>query len=134
VAVSTADGYGLGPVTEYAVTEADIARAFAVVEVTPSTTGTRPLPNYPNPFNPETWLPFELFDAADVAITIYDARGRVVRTLSLGRRPAGFHVTRRDAAHWDGRNERGEAVSSGVYYYEWVAGETRRVRRMVVAR
>ncbi len=75
------------------------------------------LQNYPNPFNPETWLPYQLADAAKVTIQIYDSSGRVVRTLDLGLKPAGFYTRRFTAAYWDGRNGTGERVASGVYFY-----------------
>ncbi|MAF09778.1 hypothetical protein CMK11_04940 [Candidatus Poribacteria bacterium] len=92
----------------------------------------RLMANYPNPFNPETWIPFELADAADVTIRIYGLGGDFVRALELGPRPIGEHVGRGRAAHWDGRNARGEAVASGVYVYELTAGDYHAVRRMVV--
>ncbi|MEO2003315.1 MAG: FlgD immunoglobulin-like domain containing protein, partial [Candidatus Poribacteria bacterium] len=74
----------------------------------------RAMANYPNPFNPETWIPFELGEQAQVVIRIYDLAGRRVRTLDLGTLPTGEYTTNSDAAHWDGKNERGEAVTSGV--------------------
>ncbi|MAF12491.1 hypothetical protein CMK11_18755 [Candidatus Poribacteria bacterium] len=88
--------------------------------------------NYPNPFNPETWIPFELAEDADVTVRIYGLDGTVVRTLDLGYRPQGEYVARASAAYWDGRNDIGERVASGVYVYELVAGDRRAVRRMVV--
>jgi len=93
---------------------------------------TRLLPNYPNPFNPETWIPFDLAEAADVIIRIYDARGIPVRTLKLGRRSAQAYHTRDEAAYWNGTNDVGEPVTSGVYVYELRVGEHREMRRMVV--
>ena len=92
----------------------------------------RLLPNYPNPFNPETWIPFELAADARVTIGIYDLLGGRVRTLDVGARPMGEHRSRDKAAYWDGRNARGERVASGVHVYELTAGDTRAVRRMVV--
>ncbi len=93
---------------------------------------TRLLPNYPNPFNPETWMPFELTEAADVTVHIYGEDGAVVRSLDLGRRAEGYHTGAADAAYWDGRNELGEQVASGVYVYEMRAGEHRALRRMAL--
>jgi hypothetical protein len=75
------------------------------------------LPNFPNPFNPETWIPFSLAETADVVVDIYDARGARVRGLELGSRPAGAYTSRDTAAYWDGRNAAEEVVGSGVYYY-----------------
>jgi hypothetical protein len=92
------------------------------------------LPNYPNPFNPETWFPYRLAKSSDVAITIYDALGRVVRRLDLGDRPAGVYESRSRAAYWDGRNAAGEAVSSGTYIVELRAGRYGAIRRLLVAR
>ncbi len=88
--------------------------------------------NFPNPFNPDTWIPFELADPSDVAIHIYDGRGRAVRVLRLGRRAPGVYRTQATAAHWDGRNEAGSPVSSGSYVYEIRAGSYRATRRMIV--
>ena len=90
------------------------------------------LPNYPNPFNPETWIPFDLSEAADVTVRVYDIRGREVRRLALGYVDAGAYRSRSDAVHWDGRNEIGESVASGVYLYELRAGKFVEARRMVI--
>ncbi|MBT3265515.1 T9SS type A sorting domain-containing protein [Candidatus Poribacteria bacterium] len=95
-------------------------------------TRTAVFPNYPNPFNPDTWIPFSLAEASDVVIRIYDVTGRFVRDLRLGHRAPGiYHATGR-AAHWDGRNSDGEPVASGVYIYEIEAGTTRSKRKMAV--
>jgi len=95
-------------------------------------TRTRLLANYPNPFNPETWIPFELTQASDVAVRIYDSAGSLVRSFDLGHRAAGYYSSRADAAYWDGRNASGEAVASGVYVYELRAGDYHAIRRMLV--
>ena len=76
------------------------------------------LQNYPNPFNPETWIPYQLSEAAYVTITIYDAQGHIVRSLDLGQKAAGFYHNRSRAAYWDGRNEHSEQVASGLYFYQ----------------
>ena len=88
------------------------------------------LVNFPNPFNPETWIPYQLSELAHVDIQIHDASGRQVRTLNLGVNPAGDYFSRSQAAYWDGRNDAGEAVSSGLYFYTLEAGESRSTRRM----
>ena len=88
------------------------------------------LPNFPNPFNPETWIPYRLSELANVNIRIHDASGRQVRTLNLGTKPAGDYLSRSEAAYWDGRNDAGEAVSSGLYFYTLQAGGSRSTRRM----
>ena len=90
------------------------------------------LPNYPNPFNPETWIPYQLSEAADVKLTIYDLNGRVVRDLDLGHQRAGMYHTRSRAAFWDGRNAQGEPVASGVYFYRLKAGEFAATRKMLI--
>ena len=90
------------------------------------------LPNYPNPFNPETWIPYQLAEPADVTLTIYDIQGRVVRTLDFGHQRAGMYHGRSRAAHWDGRNAQGESVASGVYFYTLTAGEFTATRKMLI--
>ena len=90
------------------------------------------LANYPNPFNPETWIPFELAEEADVTIRIYGLDGQHIRTLDLGRYGQGSYTDRDQAAHWDGRNEYGEQVASSMYVYELRAGTYRAMRRMVI--
>ncbi len=90
------------------------------------------LPNYPNPFNPETWIPFDLSEESRVAVTIYNAAGQTVRVLQLGELPAGTYRSRGKAAHWDGRNALGEPAASGVYYVRIEAGSFTALRRMVV--
>ena len=90
------------------------------------------LPNYPNPFNPETWIPYQLAAAADVTLTIYDVKGIAVRRLVLGHKPAGFYQSRARAAHWDGRNALGEKVASGLYFYTFTAGDFTATGRMLI--
>ena len=90
------------------------------------------LSNYPNPFNPETWIPYQLATAAAVTVTIYDAEGGVVRTLELGHRAAGLYKSRSHAAYWDGRNDRGKPVASGVYFYQLTTGDFSETRKMVI--
>ena len=90
------------------------------------------LPNYPNPFNPETWIPFQLAKPSEVTITIYDVRGRVVRVLNLGHQAAGMYTSRSRAIHWDGRNHFGEKVAAGVYFYMLKAGDFSATRKMLI--
>ena len=90
------------------------------------------LSNYPNPFNPETWIPYQLAKPADVTLTIYDIQGRVVRNLDLGHQRAGMYHTRSRAAYWDGRNAQGEPVASGVYFYTLSAGDFTATRKMLI--
>ena len=92
------------------------------------------LPNYPNPFNPETWIPYRLAQEAEVAITIYDTKGTLVHRLALGNQAAGYYAERGKAAYWDGRNEDGETVASGIYIYQFRAGDYAASRRMVIVK
>ena len=94
---------------------------------------THLLPNYPNPFNPETWIPYQLAETADVTLTIYAADGRLIRTLALGHQSAGIYQSKSCAAYWDGRNELGEPVASGIYFYTLrVSGEFTATRKMLI--
>ena len=90
------------------------------------------LPNYPNPFNPETWIPYHLAEPADVTLTIYAVNGQVVRRLDLGYQAAGFYRSRARAAYWDGRNAVGERVASGLYFYTLTAGEFAATRKLLI--
>ena len=102
----------------------------ASAAVIPETTAL--LPNFPNPFNPETWFPYQLSKGAEVTLTIYDMRGIVVRELTLGYQPAGIYHNRARAAQWDGRNAFGEPVASGVYFYTLAAGEFEATGKMLI--
>ncbi|MBC8230126.1 T9SS type A sorting domain-containing protein [bacterium] len=88
--------------------------------------------NYPNPFNPETWLPYNLAKDADVIVKIYNVSGQLIRTLDLAHKDAGFYLSKDKAAHWDGRDNLGERVASGIYFYTLKAGDFRATRRMLI--
>ena len=90
------------------------------------------LHNYPNPFNPETWIPYHLAEPADVTIRIYATSGVLVQTLALGYQPAGIYQYRSRAAYWDGKNTVGESVASGVYFYTFTAGDFTATRKMLI--
>ena len=90
------------------------------------------LPNYPNPFNPETWIPYQLAKPANVKIFIYAANGQLVRTVDLGHQAVGIYVSQSRAASWDGRNAQGEPVASGVYFYTLTAGDFSATRKMLI--
>jgi len=92
------------------------------------------LQNYPNPFNPETWIPYKLRKPSEVVVRIYDAQGKLVSTLDLGQRVAGFYLGRSRSAHWGGRNDAGEKVASGVYFYQIKAGDFSATRRMLIVK
>ena len=93
------------------------------VTLRPLSKVTQLLQNYPNPFNPETWIPFELNQDSDVSLTIYDTVGRQIQRMDLGFQPAGAYLQRDHAIYWDGRNQSGEMVSSGVYFYTVYFGD-----------
>ena len=88
--------------------------------------------NYPNPFNPETWIPYQLAEAAEVSVHIYDATGALVRILALGPQVAGIYQEKSRAVYWDGRNEIGESVASGLYFYTLTAGDFTATRKMLI--
>ncbi len=93
---------------------------------------TELLANYPNPFNPETWIPYRLAEDAFVTLTIYDLNGHLARTLDVGHRIAAAYESRSKAIYWDGRNDLGEPVASGIYFYTLTAGDFSATRRMVI--
>ena len=88
--------------------------------------------NFPNPFNPETWIPYQLEKSADVVLQIYDTSGGIVRTIDLGFKSQGFYMTRSTAAYWDGRNNLGEQVASGVYFYSLQTADFSATRKMLI--
>ena len=90
------------------------------------------LANYPNPFNPETWIPYQLAAPSNVSIAIYDARGTIVRHLDLGHQREGYYTSRSRAAYWDGRNDFGERVASGIYFYQFQADNRSLLRKMLI--
>ncbi|RKU07854.1 hypothetical protein C6501_17215, partial [Candidatus Poribacteria bacterium] len=90
------------------------------------------LANYPNPFNPETWIPYQLSESTDVTLTIYAVDGQIVRRLALGHQAAGIYQSKSRAAYWDGRNAVGEPVASGVYFYTLTAGDFSATRKMLI--
>ena len=117
------------------VTDATSRQGILILEqllaiLTPKATAL--LPNYPNPFNPETWIPYQLAEPADVMVTIYAVDGTLVRTLSLGHKPIGIYQSRTRAAYWDGKNRLGEPVASGVYFYTLTAGDFTATRQMLI--
>ena len=112
----------------------DVLSAFLVLltEMAEIPETTALLPNYPNPFNPETWIPYHLATDAEVILTIHDVHSGVVRELTLGHQPAGVYESRGRAAYWDGKNQLGESVASGVYFYTLKVGEFTATRKMLI--
>ena len=117
------------------VTTMDIRNAFLslqlnVGDVQPQ--DTLLAQNFPNPFNPETWIPYQLSKATEVKIDIYDISGHLVRSLDLGWKPLGSYMTPSGAAYWDGKNAVGERVASGIYFYTLQTSDFAATRRMVI--
>ena len=117
------------------LTGAIYGRGFMVLSqllavLTPTETAV--LPNYPNPFNPETWIPYQLSSSADVTVHIYAINGSLARTLALGHQAAGIYQSRGRAVYWDGKNELGEPVASGVYFYTLTAGDFTATRKLLI--
>ena len=94
----------------------------------------RLMQNYPNPFNPDTWIPYELLTDATVIIRIYDVNGHLVRHLDLGKQKAGIYVYKEQAAYWDGTDQTGQSVSSGLYFYTLEAGDFQAAKRMIIVK
>ena len=125
------------PLTEakpHLITSTHINHALLTTHFSALPKRTRLLQNYPNPFNPETWLPYQLASAAEVTINIYDIRGRLIRHLNLGQKPAGLYLNRENAAYWDGRSETSELVSSGLYFYQLRANDYLAAKRMAIVK
>ena len=118
----------------YQVTPEDLADAvlFIRLDGIGSPKRTQLLQNYPNPFNPETWIPYHLTHDAAVQLTIYDTKGELVRQFDLGHQLAGYYTDRTKAAYWNGRNQFGETVGSGLYFYQLQAGDYSQTRKLVI--
>ena len=135
-AQSTHPFIGVKPL-RYTVTAKDVSQgwiqlpALVAYEIPQE---TELLANYPNPFNPETWIPYRLAEDALVTLTIYDRRGRAVRRIDVGHRIAAVYESRDKAIYWDGRNNLGKQIASGVYFYHLDAGDYSQTRRMVIVK
>ncbi len=127
--IQDAQDIGADPQT-IAILERLLAVRTRIPQPTPEKTVL--LANYPNPFNPETWIPYQLAQPAEVAVFIHTANGALVRTLPLGEMPAGVYQSRSRAAYWDGKNAHGERVASGVYFYTLKAGQFTATRKMLI--
>ena len=117
------------------ITQTDIDQAYVDIQVQPSDIlpgKTQLLTNYPNPFNPETWIPYQLAQDATVTAKIYDVTGKQIRMIQLGHLPAGNYIESSKAIYWGGRTEDGEQVSSGTYFYQIEAGDYTDTRKMVI--
>ena len=130
VTIRAYDGNSAADFIDVTINVTDDPNAAPSAQANPQQTSL--LPNYPNPFNPETWIPYQLSEPADVALTIYNARGSVVRKLALGHQAPGVYYSRNRAAHWDGKNNLGEKVSGGVYFVKFKAGNYTKIRKMLI--
>ncbi len=118
---ASSTAFGVEPLARHTTTLGNIKR-------------TALLQNYPIPFNPETWIPYLLAIYALVTLSIYDQRGHIIRTLDIGRQISGVYRDKAKAAYWDGRNQIGEPVTSGTYYYQLRAGDYTALRRMLIVK
>ncbi len=117
------------------ITTAHIEKAYIEVAIPPQPVQSKLLQNFPNPFNPETWLPYQLVnDVPMVIICIYNTKGQLIRMLNIGTKSAGFYFSTDKAAHWDGRDNFGDKVASGAYFYTLQAGKFKATRRMVIVK
>lgn len=134
VSVFDQDGTRVSEKLVMYVSQQDIIRAYRVVRLEQRRIPdqTRLIPNYPNPSNPETWIPFEIDRDSQVSITIYDTSGTSVRTIRVGYVEAGRYRSQSKAVYWDGKTDTGERVASGVYFYTLRAGMSRYTRKMIV--
>ena len=120
---------------QHEISATDVHRAFTELRLTPANLTPKRtvlLTNYPNPFNPETWLPYQLANDAEVTIHIYSSTGQLVQNLDLGFQQAGYYIGKSRAAYWDGRNDLGERLASGVYFYQLITSESLTTRKMVI--
>jgi hypothetical protein len=108
----------------------DVTGKLKVVGLTPSKFAL--LQNFPNPFNPETWIPYQLSQDTSVTVRIYSFNGQPIRTIALGQQAAGTYLTKDRAVYWDGRDHIGEKVASGVYFYTLQAGNFKATKRMII--
>ena len=135
VKIAVSDGKGGSATIDVTINVTDVEGAAPSVQ-TPSVIpdNTVLLSNYPNPFNPETWIPYQLAKPAEVTLTIYNMQGVVVRTIALGHKAAGVYTSRSRAIHWDGRNSIGEKVATGLYFYTFNAGDFTATRKMLIGK
>ena len=125
---------GLGKPTDLALGTRTITASIAAAPGLISPENTALLPNYPNPFNPETWIPYQLAEPADVTLKIYSTPGELIRTLELGYKPAGIYHSHNRAVYWDGKNQLGEPVASGIYFYTLSTGDFTATRKMLIVK
>ena len=123
---------GVAPLADLALGSSGEAIAAAPPISVSLPENTQLHPNFPNPFNPETWIPYQLSEPAEVTLHIYAVDGRLIRTLTLGHQLAGMYHSKNRAAYWDGRNEVDESVASGLYFYTLTADDFTATRKMLI--
>ena len=109
-------------------------RVFSIKVVPPPPKTSALLPNYPNPFNPETWMPYQLAEGGEIEISIYAMSGKLIQTIYIGYKEAGYYHSKADAAYWDGKNQTGEKVASGMYFYHLKVGNFSTTRKLLLAK
>jgi hypothetical protein len=122
----------IGIMGKPAIDLSGITPNFTAAQFTAPPKQTRLLQSFPNPFNPEVWIPYELSEDTPVSIELYTLTGELIRTLDLGLKPSGRYTTKAHAAYWDGRTQSGERAASGVYFYILKAGDFVDTRKMVI--
>ena len=127
-------GNPIGQPKRHRITPEQLANAYLLSMLNVLPTQTLLLPNYPNPFNPDTWLPYQLASISPVTIRIYNTKGQLIRILNLGNRKAGIYKSKDKAAYWDGKDSTGQLVSSGIYFYQFQADESSATRKMVITK
>ena len=129
-----ADGRVIGKPVYHKLTSQEIARAYAIVSITKDmlVDSFSLGPNYPNPFNAETWIPYVLSKPSRVTIEIYDTKGMLIRAIRLGYRNPGAYVDKQHAAYWNGKNDSGEYAASGIYFCRLTTGATSVIRKLVI--
>jgi len=137
VVVRDASGKVLAGPIKHRVQHIDLKRAAVILnirigDIVPEKSDL--LQNFPNPFNPETWLPYQLAEGASVNINIYDVSGQLVQVIDLGYKGAGTYISKRNAAYWNGKNKMGECLASGIYFYTITAGNFTARRRMLMVK
>ncbi len=136
ISLLNASNQQIGTISQ-TITPYDLERASLLVEFHAKDfmpTKTYLLQNYPNPFNPETWIPYQIAQDAQVTIGIFNIAGELIRRIELGNQNAGWYVTKDRAAYWNGRNNAGEGVASGIYFYKLRAGKYSAVRKMLIVK
>ena len=136
VAVDATGNQVAGPI-QREITMSDIGKAFVSItlrrgSIIPAQSAL--LQNFPNPFNPETWIPYQLSESADVKINIFDTSGKLIRTIDLGHRQAGIYLDRSTAAFWNGRTETGEQAASGTYFYQIKSDKFTQTQKMILVK